>query len=141
MAYCTQPDILSALDYDTLVQLTDDHDVNGIVASVVTAAIADADAEIDGYCGRRYSVPFAAVPDIVKKHSVTIAVKNLYARRRGATGSRRQDYDDAIAFLKGVAAGKITLGEDDPDGSPSEANDVQIEGPDRVFSRDNMTGF
>lgn len=141
MAYCTQSDILESLDYTTLVQLTDDTDVGGIDTDAVTRAIADADAEIDGYCGKRYSVPFATVPDIIRKHSVTIAVKNLFARRRGAPANRRQDYEDAVAFLKGVASGMISLGEDDPDGSPAESNDVQIESADRVFDRDGMTGF
>jgi phage gp36-like protein len=141
MAYCTQDDLLKKIDYDTLVQLTDDHNTGGIVAAIVTEAIADADAEIDGYCGRRHPVPFSTVPAIIKKHSVTIAIKNLYARRRGAPENRRQDYDDAIAFLKDVAKGIVTLGEDDPDGLPAETHTVDIDGPDRIFDRDELKGF
>jgi len=141
MAYCTQSDILESLDQTTLIQLTDDAGTEGIDASAVARAIADADAEIDGYCGSRYSVPFATVPDIIRKFSVAIAVKNLFSRRRGAPDNRRKDYDDAIAFLKDVAKGVASLGVNDPDGTPAASNAPDIDGPDRVFDRDNLEGF
>jgi phage gp36-like protein len=141
MAYCTQSDLLEQLDQDILIQLTDD-DANGAIdASVVTRAIADADAEIDGYCGQNYPVPFATVPDLIRKFSVTIAIKNLYARRSSVPDSRRSDYADAIAFLKEVSKGNASLGGSDPAGTPSESNMPDIDSSDRVFSRDNFEGF
>jgi phage gp36-like protein len=141
MAYCTQDDILEQLDQTTLIQLTDDAGNNGIDSSVVARAIADADAEIDGYCGARYSVPFSVVPAIIRKFSVAIAIKNLFSRRRGAPDPRRKDYEDAIAFLKDISKGTASLGQNDPDGSPAASNAPDIDGPDRVFSRDNLEGF
>jgi len=141
MAYSTQTDILQELDQATLIQLTDDNGTGGVSAAVVTAKIADADAEIDGYCGQRYTVPFATVPPIIKRASIVIAVKNLFGRRRGAPESRRQDYDDMIRFLKDISSGKATLGVDDPDGTPSASNEPDIESADRVFSRDKLIGF
>jgi phage gp36-like protein len=113
----------------------------GIVSDVISAKIADADAEIDGYCGTRYSVPFATVPPVIQRASVVISIKNLYGRKRGAGESRRKDYDDVIRFLKDVAAGRATLGENDPDSTPSASNAPDIDSPDRIFSRENMTGF
>lgn len=141
MAYSTQSDILNELDQETLIQLTDDADTGAVAAAVVTAKIADADAEIDGYCGQRYAVPFTTVPPIIKRASIVIAIKNLFGRRRGAPESRRQDYDDMIRLLKDVSAGKATLGENDPDSTPSASNAPDIESSDRIFSRDKLAGF
>jgi len=141
MAYCTQSDILDQMDDDVLIQLTDDDDEGTVDGDKVTRAVANADAEIDGYCGVRYSVPFAAVPDIIRAISVDIAIFNLYARRRGATPAVRDRYDDRIAFLKNVAKGLATLGEDDPDGVPSETHAPQISSSDRLFTRDSMEGW
>ena len=81
MPYATQADILDQLDEDILIQLTDDADTGDVVDDVVTRAIADADAEIDGYCGKRYSVPFDTVPPIIRKFAVDIAI---YTSTRGA---------------------------------------------------------
>ena len=141
MAYSTQADILEQLDNTTLIQLTDDAGAGTVDADVVTRAIADADAEIDGYCGKRYDVPFSTVPAIIRKFSVAIAIKNLFARRRGAPDARRQDYEDAIAFLRDVSNGKATLGEDDPADTPQSSHTPEIESADRIFSRDTLKGW
>ena len=138
--YATQADILEQLDEDILIQLTDDADAGAVDADMVTRAIADADAEIDGYCGKRYSVPFSTVPAIIRKFSVDIAIYNLYARRKGAPDDRKARYDNAVKFLSNVAKGIISLGENDPDSTPaSEA--PEIEGEDRIFTRTTMEDY
>ena len=141
MAYCEQADLLDRIHEDELIQLTDDDDAGAVDADVVAEAIADADAEIDGYCGKRYTVPFTTVPALVKKYSRDIAIYNLYQRRLGAPEQRRRDYDNAIAFLKNVAKGLASLGEDDPDGTPTQTDRPQITSNTRVFSRGNMSGW
>jgi len=141
MAYSTQSDILEQLDEDTLIQLTDDADTGAVDTSVVDRAIADADAEIDSYCGVRYSVPFTTVPDRVRKLSVDIAIYNLYARRKGSPEHRKERYDNAIRFLKDVAKNQASLGKDDPDAPPLDAHQPEITQSDRIFTRDKMKGF
>jgi len=141
MAYATKTDIIEQLDEDTLIQLTDDAGAGTVDDSRVTRAIADADAEIDSYCGVRYSVPLSPVPPVIRKGSVDIAVYNLYARRRGAPEDRKDRYNDAIRFLRDVAAGKASLGADDPDGAPGGGNAPSIDYSDRIFTRDKMSGF
>ena len=79
--YSTLTDIKKLIPEDTVIQLTDDENTGAVVESRVTEAIAQADAEIDSYCGGKYSVPFTTVPDIVKKISVDIAIYNLYSRK------------------------------------------------------------
>jgi len=144
MAYCIQNDILEQVDEDVLIQLTDDDDAGVVDADVVTRAIADADAEIDSYCGARYNLPFYPVPEMVRKLSVDIAIYNLFARRKGAPDDRKKRYDDAIRFLRDIAKGIGTLGADAPaddDDSGPEASTIKS---DRIFSRgrtsDGSTG-
>ena len=133
MAYSTQSDILEQLDEDVLIQLTDDNDAGVVDDDAVTRAIADADSEIDSYCGAHYEVPFSDVPAMVRKLSVDISIYNLYARRKGAPEDRKQRYDSAIRFLRDISTGKASLGSaapDDSDGGP-EATTVKS---DRKFS-------
>lgn len=143
MAYCTQTDMLEQIDEDILIDLTDDADAGIVDAGTVTRAIADADAEIDSYCGKRYAVPFSTVPAIIRKVSVEIAIYNLYGRRRGAPEDREKRYNNAVRLLSGVSKGDVSLGENDPDGSPPEtrAPEMATTNPARVFSRSKMSGF
>ena len=141
MAYCAKSDILEQMDEDVLIQLTDDDDTGAVVDAKITRAIVNADAEIDSYCGTKYTVPFTTVPAIILMVSVDIAIYNLYARRRGATESVKERYDDRIAFLKDVSKGLATLGEDDPDGVPSSADYPEISSSDRIFSREKLEGW
>jgi phage gp36-like protein len=140
MAYCTQADILAQLAETTLVQLTDDNDVGIVDTDVVARAIADADEEIDGYCGGRYTVPFSPVPGIVRKASVDIAVYNLYSRRKGAPEDRVTRYNNTIRLLKDVSRGVVTLGADAPSATNTE-HGVDFTGGTRRFSRDTLKGF
>lgn len=140
MAYCTQADITEQIPEAELIQLTDDGDLGVVDADAVARAIADADAEIDGYCGDRYTVPFSTVPDMIRKLSVDIAVYNLYSRRTGAPENRQKRYDDAVKFLERVSDGKTAV--PGVSGTTESASDrVSFTGPDRVFSRDNLEGF
>ena len=72
MAYCVLDDLKEKISEEELIQLTDDEETGLIVTSRTDRAISDADALIDGYCGRRYSVPLDPVPAIIRKFSVDI---------------------------------------------------------------------
>lgn len=106
----------------------------------VTEAIADADALIDSYCGAVTEVPFATVPPVIKKHSVTIAIYNLYTRRGAAPELVRKNYEDVISHLKLIGKGDAVL----PPVTASEVtggNEVNIAGNDRIFTRDKLKGW
>lgn len=144
MAYCTQSDLLEQISEDKLIQLTDDDDLGIIDASAIARAIADADAEIDGYAATRYDVPFSPVPVSIRKQSVDITIYNLYARRTGAPDDRRTRYNDAIRYLKDLSRGSVSVGADGPaidaDGGPESTPPRS----DRIFtsgrSSDSSTG-
>lgn len=141
MAYSTYADIREAVDDTDISALTDDSDVGATDEDKVSRAIDDADAEIDAYCGVRYAVPFAPVPALVRKLSVDIAAYNLYARRGGAPQDRKDRYDNAVRVLQRISDGKISLGANDPDDTPSEASEPTISSSGRVFSRSEMEGW
>ena len=142
MAYCTIDDLEDQISEDELIMLTDDAAAGVVDTDIAAAAIAKSDALIDGYCGKRYGVPFTTVPDVIKQFSADIAIYNLFGRREGAPEDRRTRYKDAIDFLKGVARGDNSLGENDPDGSPADTNAPQISSSTRIFSRTKlMSGF
>jgi phage gp36-like protein len=141
MAYCTLTDIEKKISEEEVVQLTDDDGEDAVNTDTVDAAITDADAEIDGYCGRRYPVPMDPVPPILRKFSVDIAIYNLYQRRQGAPDDREKDYKNAIRFLENIAKGLVSLGSTDPDGVPAATNKPTIVSATKIFSRDKMAGW
>ncbi|TAN40792.1 MAG: DUF1320 domain-containing protein [Nitrospirae bacterium] len=142
MAYCTLDDIKGLLNTEIIMQLTDDENAGAIVESRVIAAIVDADAEIDGYCGVRYTVPFSSVPALIKKLSVDIAIYNLYSRKVDEVPEARKDrYNAAIVKLKDISKGIVRL--DATEEKTESSNEVisNKDDDDRIFTSDSMGGF
>lgn len=141
MPYATLSDVKAQLSETELIQLTDDDNLGTVDEAVVTAAVADASEEIDGYVGSKYALPLAATPGILKKLCVDVAVYNLFARRHDSIPDLRRDrYDNAVKFLMAVAAGKISLGMSDPGGSPPSSG-VGFTGADQVMTSDKLGRF
>ena len=118
MPYSLKADILKEISEAELIGLTDDEGSGTVDEARVTAEIAKADALIDSYCGQVATVPFTVTPAVIKQHSITIAIYFLFSRRSSVPEVRKQNYNDAIAHLKDIAAGKASLpipGEDSGD--------------------------
>jgi len=136
MAYSLKTDILEQVSEAELVQLTDDAGAGSVDDAVVTRAIADADAEINSYCSARYTVPFSPVPVMIRKCSVDIAIYDLYARRPGTLPDERKSrYQDAVRFLRDVAASKANLGADAPAEASESGPQATTVKSDRIFTR------
>lgn len=112
MAYAAQTDLVPLRITQTeLVQLTCDDTTATVNAAVVAAALEEASGTVDSYCRARYVTPLQQ-SDMVKARTLDIAVYLLFSRRRGGlqpTELVRQRYEDAIAFLKDVAASRASL--------------------------------
>lgn len=137
MSYCAQADLLKRIDETTLIALTDDNNV-AIDTDVLAAAIADADALIDSYAGSKHSVPMSPVPEVVTAASCDLTLYNLYSRRDlGVPEVRQKRRDETVAWLRDVSKGVVSLGEDDPDGTPNSGHGVIVsdDNPDRLFTR------
>ena len=142
MSYCTHADLLNRISEQDLIDLTDYNDVGVLDAGAEARAIADADGEIDSYCGTRYTAPFDPVPVMIRKVSVDITIYNLYGLRPALRlpDEVKSRYDNAVRFLKDVSLGRVKLGADAPEPANPE-NTVSIAGNDRLFSRTKMQGF
>lgn len=153
MAYCTFDDITKALDETTIIQLTDDENLKPTAVDTgdpdhapiigrIDEAIETADAEIDGYCAVKYSVPLSPVPPVVNKLSVDLAIYYLYSRRSIPEKVEKR-YERAVARLKDIARGLLSLGVEPEPAASVAADSAQANktASDRVFTRDSLKGF
>lgn len=141
MAYATQANLVDRFGERELVELTDraEPPAGAIDAAVVASALADADAVIDSYIVGRYALPLSPVPAVLELRACDIARFLLHGLR--ATQEVRDRYDDAIAFLKDVSAGKAKLGADDSGAAPASQDLPQMQTADSAFKRDSSRGF
>ena len=140
MPYSTKADIQKEISDEQLIALTDDAGSGQMDDAKITAAIAKADGIIDSYCGQVATVPLTTVHDVIKEHSITIAIYFLFSRRSAVPEIRRKNYEDAIAHLKDISTGKASL----PPVGASEVpggDETEISSADRIFTRDKMKGF
>lgn len=138
MPYASQTNLEDRYGADVLLELADRDGDDEVDAPVITRALADADAIADTYIGRRYTLPLASTPAALVTAAAQLAF--YYLHRDRPTDEARRDYEDALAWLKDVAAGRAEL--DVAGAEPeTEADGLETSGPDRVFSRTTMEGF
>jgi len=143
VAYCTLQDLLKYISQEELAQLTSE-DGSAVDESIVQRAIDDASAEIDAYCAKRYVVPFDSVPELVRKLCVDIAIFNLRSRRAPKVELDEiyvKRYDSAVAVLRRIASGEVTLGEVPDRQESGEHTGGWVSAGTRVFSRDKLEGM
>ncbi len=141
MAYSTLSDIKERIPERVIIQLTDDDKIGAVDLAKVDAAIAQADARIDAYCGKRYQVPFATVPAIITEISADLAVYYIYSRKAEKIPEARAERHKAqIDLLKDIAKGVVTLGAE-PVPEPKSGVSASYSGNDRLFSRDKLKGM
>lgn len=150
--YNTYADLTALLPEKKIIGLTDDELLKPAsitednadclqIINRINEASANADAEVNSYCGQKYSVPFTTPPAEVKRLSLEIWIYNLY-KRRAIPDEIEKRYDKAIAQLKDIAKGLKTLGIDPPPAAPSEGGALTNKTEsDRIFTRDKMAGY
>lgn len=156
MGYCTVADVRELVKDDMFNSILgdayiDESDAEAMakkeadITALAESAIADADAEIDGYLSKRYSVPYTEPPAVLKKFSKDIAAYNLVSRK----GVNENDpektyltrYNSAIKFLTMVAEGKIDIGASKDDPGKTAAEGFNFRSSRRLFSRESMRGW
>lgn len=136
-------DALNAIIGDTFIE--DPVEREELVAPIIEGAIADADAEIDGYLAKRYAVPLSPAPKVINKFSKDIAVYNLFSRI-GIDESTDQKtylnrYNAAIKFFELVADGKVSVGTEADDPASAAATGFSAKSNTRLFTRGSMRGM
>jgi len=142
MPYCTRDDLIKAFGERELITLTARQSgsaLNAIDDAVLARAIADAAGEIDGYISRRYGQRFvgADVPANLTRIACDITRYRLYDDATLETV--RQRYEDAIAFLRAVAAGRASLGDAETD--DENAFRVLATSADRRFDQNALSDY
>lgn len=157
MGYCTVADVRKLVKDDMFNLILgdvyiDESDTDAMtkkeadIIALTESAIADADAEIDGYLSKRYSPPFGEPPAVLKKFSKDIAAYNLVSRKGIDEDNSEKTYltryNSAIRFLTMVAEGKIDIGTAKEDvGQASAAEGFNFRSSCRLFSRESMRGW
>jgi len=102
-------------------------------------AITDADSLIDGYLAARYGLPLSSVPTLVAGWAADIARFKLWDDH--APEEVRKRYEDALAQLKLLAQGVISL----PPGSDGAKVTATVSfagySAERVFTQDTLRDF
>ena len=108
--YATLQDLIDRFGNDAVLVASDRDRDGQINTEVVDKALLDADAEIDTYVGLQYKLPLSTVPRILTKLAVDIAFHVLSPEADTATEHRRGRYDNAVALLRRIAKGEVSLG-------------------------------
>lgn len=141
MAYATTQDLIDSFSEEELTQLTDRDNNGAWDADVVDAALVAADEEINSYIGSRYTLPLASVPGPLRRRACDIARYFLYKDR--PTGTVKDNYDAAMAWLRQVRAGDADLGLDE-NAEVVESVGVDLpetNGAGRTFDDGSLKGF
>jgi phage gp36-like protein len=141
MPYSTLQDLTTRYGEDMLRDVTDRTVplTGAIDATVVTDAISNADALIDGYLLGRYSLPLVTTPGIVKQLSQVIAIYNLH--RHGTDEKIRTDYEDALKRLKDIQSGVFVLNAAGVEPAATPKGSVETNGITPTFTGGSMTGL
>ena len=138
MPYATLQDLVDRFGYEQLAQLSD-RDAGAVIdETVVGRALADADAEIDGYLAVRFALPLSSVPAALVRISCDIACYRLYD---SVPDSVRKRYEDAVRDLKGYASGSLALDGAAPLLPAAASVTVKVLAPERLFNADTLARY
>ncbi|BBD77236.1 gp436 family protein [Hydrogenophilus thermoluteolus] len=145
MGYATAAELATRYGADRLIDLTD-RDGDGIGDDpMIAQALADADAEIDGYLASRYRLPLPTVPALLTRIACDIAIYRLLSlRRMGDIEDARRRYEDARRLLEAIAKGHASLGLPASlplDEQPALSLAAAKSGPAPVFGPDQMGSY
>lgn len=140
MTYATQQNLIDRFGEQELIQLTDRDHLGEINTTVLDRALADADAQINGYLSVRYTLPLGApLPTELERVACDLARYALYGDRVTDIVAKR--YDAAISLLRDVASGKARLGVADTSSAQSSSNIAEMSATTPVFRRADADGF
>lgn len=139
MTYATLDDLIARAGETEIRQIAD-RDRDGVIdAGVVAEALAHADNLVNGYVATKYTLPFSVVPDLVRTWAIDIARHRLH--HDGPPEWVVTDFDNAIAALKDVAKGAITLPVSNGDTPSQSSGTTMFSAPDEVFSERTLRGW
>lgn len=129
---------LTLLDGDRSAYTADEIAAADRAKERIVQASTEADALIDGYLGKRYTLPLASPPGILTTWARAIVRYKLHGDRLSTEGNDPivRDYRDALKFLEQIASGKFSLGIEDPSSQGNGLGEVRIDPGKKVFGRE-----
>lgn len=114
MTYVSKAQLIDAFGETELIQLTDRVNLNVIDDVVLSQAITKAALRIDGYISPRYNLPLdQAMIDASSLTEMTGYIVRRILYKDAAIDQIKDDYKDALAWLRDVQSGKVSLGVQD----------------------------
>lgn len=110
MPYVTLAQMTARFGEQEMIELTNLHspDETTINVTAFNAAALDAEAEIDSYVGIVADLPLASIPLVLAGKAADVT--RYYLDTLDPRDDVRQRYEDAVEWLKLLAAGKVHLG-------------------------------
>lgn len=141
--FATKQDLIDRFGRTELVQLTDrvNRPPTTIDDTVVSQALGDASALASGYVGKIYQLPLAIVPQALVKAVADIARYYLHGSRAENDGEEERAYKEAVNWLKDIARGTVQLDVGGVPPAQPAGGSVQMDAPERRFSRRSMRGL
>jgi phage gp36-like protein len=138
MAYATQADLETRYGADAVLTAADRDGDGTADAAAIERALSGASEEIDGYLAKRYALPLAEVPGLVRDLCERLAFARLHTFT--VPEAVQAEADKARRTLKDISDGTVELSLAGK--APAAAGGgPEVAGPDRVFSRDTLKGF
>ena len=140
MAYATIADMEKRLAVSVLVQLTGDSQGGAAYNTAINEELDQASAVVDSYAATRFDTPLQDSTR-VRQLVTDIGAYELEKNKGTVRETDRAAYEDAIRFLRDLAAGKATL--DQPSGAPAQTGSLEpkVTTKERIMSDDHLSGY
>ncbi|MCL4189890.1 MAG: DUF1320 family protein [Rhodobacteraceae bacterium] len=141
MPYASLQDLTDRVGARTLVDLTDRaaEPAGEIDADVVDAALAHADAVIDGYLAVRYALPLAETPPLLRDAAVAIALWKLHPV--APDPKTEADWREALRLLRDLSTGAARLAVAGVEPAGSGGQGARLTDRDRPMTEATLRGF
>lgn len=139
MPYLTSTELRKRFGAQEIDDLADPLRTGTPDETILTRAVSDAGALIDGYLAARYTLPLTYTPEMVASWCADIARYRLWDDQ--APEEVRRRYEDALAQLKLVSTGVIALPPDVNGDIPSNASGMDYYSDERVFTAETLADF
>ena len=143
MPYATQFDVINRLPggQEDLIRLTDraDPPLEAVDTTVFASAQVDATATINSFVAIKHTLPLTPVPTTLVGIESDLIIFNLMRGRPSEAVQKARD--DALRFLRDVAAGKASLGVDAANTAPAQSGGVFVHAGSPVFTPETLGDY
>jgi phage gp36-like protein len=142
MSYATQADMIERFGERDLIALTNRPGSSASPPTIdearLQSALKDAEDLINGYLGKRFSLPLNPLPSLAVRWSCDLA--RWFLQPISAPEQVKANYERTLEELKDAAAGELSLGVPENE-SGSWSGAAEISAPPRIFSSSHLKGF